>query len=478
MSALRSILELFGTLDTAVARSNDPQVLETVNSLIPGDPANTGWFPELDAFMFPGGNTTDTTLGRVFDPPRAEADFALALVDIIDFAQASPDPEPLTIPEKARLAYGIAAANRLNAVVPGSVPGWIDDEDALNTLLIEAFQYAAPLVEGSSGPLADTREALGTSINEVRSLFAGLAGFEAWGGVARALADAGFIDPRAAHTLVESATVVPIDGIKSLIIDTEFESDDVTLNQVKAVVDPRNWHRNYPAFFEKMDPKGKRTDTWRKVVETVGVTAIPYSRRLRTHLKFFKSETTVAYKHAARLDYDLNDPVPDELGDKQIDVDRGYINMRGKGQTPDDPGVVVRTRKVAHIRGIRPETQARFAFIFGYTAGALDMMIGSATRPGRTEPPYYPWADKDDYPPDALQAAPPAGNTVASTAFKMAVKFAEDVTVRNLDLADKWLSGDLKIQDLADYSNEFGARLAGDPWKFLQAINQPKGGGS
>ena len=47
----------------------------------------------------------------------------------------------------------------------------------------------------------------------------------------------------------EHATVVTVDGIPSLVIDTEFASDQVSLNALKAVVDPRNWHNDYPAFF-------------------------------------------------------------------------------------------------------------------------------------------------------------------------------------------------------------------------------------
>jgi hypothetical protein len=51
------------------------------------------------------------------------------------------------------------------------------------------------------------------------------------------------------------------------------------------------------------------------------------------------------------------------------------------------------------------------------------------------------------------------------------------LTVKQFDLADKWLSGQLTAEDLAQYSAEVGARIASDPWKFIQAITQPKGGG-
>ena len=45
----------------------------------------------------------------------------------------------------------------------------------------------------------------------------------------------------------------------------------------------------------------------------------------------------------------------------------------------------------------------------------------------------------------------------------------------SLDLADKWLSGKLTLPDVADYSAEVSARLASDPFKFLQAVSKTEG---
>ena len=50
--------------------------------------------------------------------------------------------------------------------------------------------------------------------------------------------------------------------------------------------------------------------------------------------------------------------------------------------------------------------------------------------------------------------------------------------MKNADLADKWLSGKLTLADLTTYSADVGARIASDPWKLLQAIAKPKGGGT
>ncbi len=78
-----------------------------------------------------------------------------------------------------------------------------------------------------------------------------------------------------------------------------------------------------------MQYRGLRTDGWRKVLETVGYCDYDplISPRFVTMLKFNKTEVDGPDTYEARLDYDLNDPVPDPEGDGKITVDRGFINM-------------------------------------------------------------------------------------------------------------------------------------------------------
>lgn len=479
MATQRALLELYGSLDAAAMRSSDPQTRDVGEQLAPGASAAGGWYQELEAFMFPMGDPSQP------DPelraPRTEPDPVRALRELNSSVRER--GETLTIPEMSRMVYGIGALFRVAASESetGPMPVWlVRTEDARN-LLVDVLNLAAPVAGSSSdAELSDTRVRLEADLDSVIDLFAtSLTGPQAFRDVAAQLVAARYLDPRIADAPIENATVVDVDGIRSLVIDTEFASDLVSLDAMKAVVDPRNWHHNFPAFFCSMEGRGRRADHWRRVLETVGVSAIPESRRLCTHLKFYKSETDEPGLHEARLDYDLNDPCPDPEGDGQIDVDRGFINMRATGE-PNHNGVVVRTRKVAHINGILPETQSRFAFIFGYTAGAMEMLFGPAMNPDPSVE-YYPWGDEDDRLPTDQSAAVPAtasSNTVASTAFRMAVQYAEDMSVMNLDLADRWLSGKLTLQDLATYSSEVSSRLVSDPFKFLQAISRPKGGGT
>ena len=289
------------------------------------------------------------------------------------------------------------------------------------------------------------------------------------------------------------AVVVTVNGIESVVVDTEFGSDDVTLEDLKDVVDPRNWSSNFPSFFCKMEYGGLRTDNWRRVLETVGICYIDprLSRRLRTMLKFHKSSTDGPDRYEARLDYDLNDPVPDRRGDGQITVDRGFINMWSTNPLgPTYKGVRVRTRKVAHINGLRPYTMKRFVCIFGYGNAAMEMLFGSARDPGSYQP-LKPWLDSPEIPRDPLPFPPqdPAyelaqgdttpphpDNSVASTAITMVAKCVEDLTAKQFDLADRWMSRQLTVAELAQHSAEVGARIASEPWRIVQAISKGEGG--
>jgi hypothetical protein len=470
MSTLRSLLAIHGSLDYAILRSDDPRVAETVDLFLPGASANTEWYREIESFMF----TTAAGGARTVPDP------VVAMNEI----NSARDTQPPTIPEMSRLLYGVGAIIRLKKVVPSSNVPRLDEGTANRNLLADVLALAGPGTFGTNrSNLTDDK------LNETVNRFADeFTSWTAWYAVTQAMTNAGVLSAEVAAVPLCKASVVTVNGIESVVVDTEFSSDYVSLNKVKSVVDPRNWHNNYPGFFCETKGKGRRADYWRKMLETVGVCDVPFSRRLVTMLKFFKSETNGPVTYEARLDYDLNDPIPDPAGDGQITVDRGFINMwaTNEDKNPALSGVFVRTRKVAHITGLRPYTLKRFVCIFGYAFGAMEMLFGSAKKDPDELVGYYPWIDRpeDDIKeePTSSTAKPtpapaPSSNTVASTAIKMWVACAEDLTVKNLDLADKWMAGQLSVAELAEYSAEVGARIAGDPWKFIQAIRQPKGGG-
>jgi hypothetical protein len=311
-----------------------------------------------------------------------------------------------------------------------------------------------------------------------------------WYKVAQKLATDGYkvLTTDAASVPLCLPSVITVDGIESVVIDAELSSTKVSLNALKAVVDPRNWKKDCPSFFCGMEYKGLRTDGWRKVLEHVGFCDLDESitPRLHTMLKFYKSTVNGPLKHEARLDYDLNDPVLIPPGDGKITVDRGFINMWSTTGNPAEKGVAVRTRKVAHIEGLRPYTMKRFVCIFGYGFAVAEMLFGSALDYKGGDTDFTPWEDSaTETPEQGSQASqqqcegtskePHPDNSVASTAIAMAAKCVQDLSVKQFDLADKWLAGQLTVEDLTQYTAEVGARIASDPWKFIQAISKPKG---
>jgi hypothetical protein len=478
MSTLLAILEMQGCLDTAVIKTQDPRVMETADAFLPGTSANTQWYQEIEAFMFPHGR------GGHGDP-RTDADPVRAMEQLQEGwhgQQGMPSPA-----EASRLIYGLGAVIHLMLTVPMDPLPFADPlADGDNrSLLFQTFALTAGVE-----PTAENARLYEGRLSSIVDLFAEeFNGWKDWYKVARTLATDEFkvLSAKAASVPLCLPSVITVDGIESVVIDTELSSNEVSFNSLKAVVDPRNWAKDYPSFFCRMQYEGLRLDGWRKVLETVGFCDIDedISPRLRTMLKFYKTTVNDPAKYEARLDYDLNDPVLIPPGDGKITVDRGFINMwTAPNGNPSQPPVFARTRKVAHIEGLRPYTMKRFVCAFGYGFAVAEMLFGSAVDYNGGNTDFVPWEDPANETPGQGQQQgpgapqqPPSDNSVASTAISMVAKCVQELSVKQFDLADKWLAGQLTVADLTQFSAEVGARIASDPWKFIQAISQPKGSG-
>ncbi|MGP4056890.1 hypothetical protein ACTWP6_19060 [Mycobacterium sp. 4D054] len=465
MSVLRAILELQGSLDTATVRTGDPRVAEIADRFLPGSSSTPEWYRELLAFMLPGAPQVDA------DPTNA----ILALQET--------DSTP-TVPEQARLIYVLGAVIHLTSNVPDGVVLPFDDPTTgpARSALISLLGPTFPEPSGSQRP-ADPQalQHEGDELQTIIGLFdQQFTGWQDWDDVAQQLVALGVLSADAAAVPLCRPSVVSIGGRDAIVVDTDFTSQEVSLNQVKGVADPRNWDENYPAFFCHMEYRNLRPDGWRRVLETVGICAFPppIGIQLHTMLKFFKTTVDLPGSHSARLDYDLNDPLPDPDSDGRITIDRGYINMWAPQGNPDVPPVAVRTRKVVRIEGMRAFTQGRFVCIFGYAYATMEMLFGSAKRPPEKGEYRWPWLDAPEIPDNAAQSSPaqPPDNSAASTVITMAVQCVEDMTTRHLDVTDKWMSGQLTLADLAQYSAEVGARIASEPWRIMLALSKPKGG--
>jgi hypothetical protein len=263
-----------------------------------------------------------------------------------------------------------------------------------------------------------------------------------------------------------------VDGLRCAVIDSDLSSDDISLNDLKKIVNPFNWNENYPAFFLKMAPFRDpfRTDGWRRVLETVGFGEVD-SLDITTALKYYPSTGELE----ARLDYDLDDPTPGP-GDGQVLVDRGYINMfvKNTAGSPDQPGVRVRTRKVVHIDGLSPYAQTRWVCLTGYGTASSEFLFGPAENTPADPRPfeYYTPGQQPEAEPEISDSG--RSTHVVATAVDLWTDTVQDLASGYFDMAEKWLAGGLRLSDVTEFSQKVTGRLISSPFEFLETVNQPR----
>jgi hypothetical protein len=470
MQSVRDILEVFGAIDRAVRRANDPEVSAAADKLLPGSAANAGWYEELERRYFP-------------NDPRTEPNLGDALTRIADNDADKSTPR-LTRAQKARLLYGISASARLQRVAPQCGLAAFDapDDSAFGEALIGSLAAVAPAevtsVEERRSTAAEARNSL---LEHVSSNFTRPGDFD---DVVRERAVAGIRDNRKLLAPLCQTAVVVVDGRESVIVDTKFTSDSVSLDDLKSIVNPFNWNQDYAELFAAMQSQvpGLLPDGWCQVLETVRLLG---EEELTTPLKFYAYQDP-ASPLEAEMNYDL-DMSNFDAGDGQVLVDRGFINMKSTVGDPTQGGVRVVTRKVVHIQGISAFAQARLVCIGGYGTASADFLLGAATKPPASPKPFDFTGDPDQSQAETAPKPPPPGppgppKTPAQasvTHFTPAAVDAwtecvQDLTNGYFDVAQKWLSGSLTMNDVTDYTARVGGELASSPWKYLQAMTTPR----
>lgn len=452
---VRELLEIFGAVDNAIKDSNRKDFASAVDHFLPQYSTHSGWYRELDQFLFP-------------DDPHPDPDVTNALSKIVEYdtvtAKDGTDQRRLTQPQKARLLFILSTIARLNSVVPdGGLPKLTTEH---KDLTIKALAAVGPSSFTRDTRLGIAKDRFDDFANGIPEHFTGRGDFQDL----RQIALMGkMIGEQTAYAPICRAAIAKVDGFESVIVDTSFESKTVTLNNLKRVVNPYNWNANYPEFFLSMTNEGDAIcpDGWRRVLETVRFFE---GFELNTPLKYLPF---VQDAGTARLDYDL-DTSRFHSGDGRVRVDRGYINMTAT-EDPDEAGVRVHTRKVVHIEGISPFAQQRLVCITGYGTASSDFLLG------RADPP--PDASENfDYPIDEYEAdRTPIDDTPISlgrhavpTAVQVWADTLVDVSGQYADLAEKWWGGNLVAADIAAFGSRVGSRLAAAPLTFLDAVNRSR----
>jgi hypothetical protein len=299
--------------------------------------------------------------------------------------ESEPDPPPpdeLTLSTLARAIYGGAVITRLEEPVdvePASCPtvklafagqdfvtircpGDPVPEDPLSRLLdLATPRYMGIDVMPTRGPNMRTRIARSPDLDR------GLAGWNSF----MASMDFFSINPRvASYPPPCVGKLRDIDGQCCAVVTTEIFADNVALDALEAIVDPRNWHQDLPSFFCAMEPWPDNTGGWNQVLECVSTECAEY--KLKTALKYWNAERG---DYGIYINYDLAD---DRHGDTGlVEVDSGYIWITAAGEH----GVRIKTSKALKICGMSPTATAALACFSGWAQVGIDMLVNAALNP-------------------------------------------------------------------------------------------------
>jgi hypothetical protein len=505
----QAVLALYGALDEAVTTTGSPEVEAIVARYLPGSTGtNAGWYEQLLVLIGHRqsdftSRTTVPSLGQaltVLQQGLATATSASATVKgagklatskagvkkavkkaappakkaAKKAAARADDPaeqRPLSTVQKARTVFAIATLSQL--------PGWYL-QSTVGKSWAEEFSRTLEAAGGSAGN--DLLDFLRLHLNDRTG----------YSKVVALAADKGLISRDVALVPLCQPKLMTMRGFVCLVITTEFERDDISLNDLKNVIDPRNWDKCLSTFFCEMEPKDARDDGWSRVLEHVSTTCWIPQTHMKTPLKYWKSDDQDAQQPpTACVDYALDDkPLSDAKGDELIVVDEGFIRMTSTVNDATKGGVQVRTKKVVGFRNSALTPWGVLACSMGYGDQGIDMLIGGVEQYNKdggqgwtswlksTAPTVPPAPDPKDAP---AQPVPPIDTDPSRRAVELAVEMVneciDDMSEKSAAIAAKWASGVLPIAETMTYSADLAARLAIDPWRYLERLRSPGQGG-
>ena len=447
----QALLALYGALDQAVTGTGDRAVESTVERYLPGGTgANAGWYDELLGFL--AGNSPRQAAAS---PGAPSLDRALSVLRGGDEPRIGAAESPLTPVQLSRTVYAIGALSHLPTYYP---------PDRWDGPFAQTLALAGPT--GGEDLLHLLRREFDDRADWSRTM-------------QLALSEALVNDAVAA---VPQCQAKPrwVGGHLCVVLTTEFTSGDVSLNQLKNVIDPLNWHNCLP-FFCLMEKEPVRPDGWSRVLEHVSTTcSIPGTPQLVTPLKYWKGPRVGENitPPTAWVDYALDDdPAPGESGDGRMVVDEGFIRMTSTGDDPAGAGVRVRTRKVAGFRNLAWFPAAVFACVMGYADQGVEMLLGGvAKRPKGGSKKWTDW-EPSTPPDDSGQSVAGEETDVGRRAVTVAVEMLDecigDMSEKSAALAAKWSAGAAPIDASMQFAADLAVRLATDPWRYLDRLRSP-----
>jgi hypothetical protein len=252
---------------------------------------------------------------------------------------------------------------------------------------------------------------------------------------------------------------------------TNATDDTLSVNDIKRIVDPRNWSlccKFFCTVVAQAPPYA--THGWSRILETIGPECAEWC--LHTALLFFYG---LDDDGGLFVNYDLD---RNRQGDSHmVEVDNGYIWITPlNGVDPAQKGVRIRTSKQERVQGLSPTATSALGCLLGWGDAANELLSGTARMvlngqiPGATlasfvtTPPnnYTSHMDSGVAQPAPIVASPATlppnfGNTVDDVRKLLndLVDRTRDVTA---DAATRWLDG-MSREDVKKITTEIGTNL-------------------
>jgi hypothetical protein len=402
MSELHAQLALFGLIDEIVTTTGDPKIAATVETFLPGTtgPGQRGWYGELTNFLSkpelfprdPDGNAVPRG-GAVQIPAYTEA--LTELRNGVEPGQPLPADTPApsaVVLSKTVFASMILAKIARDMPEPpthGLEPLWTTDPlDALLPMataqssfppISTAEPQPQPLPPAPPPPAAPPgppppagQQSLHDRLLDIGSRQAYTDQLMAVGGD-QLTADVALRPLPCTGALRRGA-----DGRFHTMLTTDWPQPLISLDEMKAIIDPQNWP-GLCGFFVGMTPRpAPNPDTsrgWSRVLEAVSGDKTQWE--MRTALRYWKG--VIAPTGDIFINYDLDNPR--EGDDNLVEVDSGYIWITPLNPGDPNNGVRIRTSKAVRIRGLSATATAALGCIMGWGDAASQMLVEHVKQP-------------------------------------------------------------------------------------------------
>lgn len=322
MSKLDSAIVVYGAVDDAVVTARNPAIVALLSSLYPQTQklSERGWFTQVRQLSESDFTDLDVALTDLADVPLATDD--------------EPGENALTKYDLRRLYYYAGTLDVLRKACSKLDDGDPDKE----------------LVRVDAAKLATVRQHIKDEIPD------------------------SLATPPAACT----SFVRDVKGQYATVLLTDSFDPNVTVEQLKTVLNPKNWPK-FSTFFTAMEDLGVDDRGWQQLMEVIG-TGTDAGFQLRTPLKFYLGELDDG---SVYLNYDMADDAANTPGsDHLVLVDNGYVVATPQApNAPGQPGVRLCTSKELLISGMSPTAAANLACRLGWADAGDRMFFDVASSP-------------------------------------------------------------------------------------------------